>query len=198
MIEIWRDIKDYEGLYQVSNLGRVKSLDHKRKGKCDSECFNKGRILKQTINHAGYLCVALSKNGVVKHYLVHRLVAEAFVYNPDPVKNIEVDHLNTNPSDNRAENLEWVDRIKNRHNPLTEQHNIECRLGEKSVWYSKYGSESSYHKPVLQLDKDSNFIKEWECAAQVERELNILKTSICNCLNGRAKSAGGFIWRYKD
>lgn len=185
MIEIWKDIKDFEGLYQVSNLGRIKSLK-----------FRKERILKPQKHKNGYLYINLYKGNKIKHYSIHRLVAEAFVYNPDPINNIEVDHLNTNPSDNRAENLEWVDHIKNRHNPLTEQHHIDCQKGEKSCWYGKYGKEHHSSKPVLQFDLDGNFIKEWECTRQIERELGISRGNISSCCLGNYKTAYSFIWRY--
>lgn len=167
MQEIWRDIKDYEGLYQVSNLGRVKNV-------------KRNSILKTDIERGGYFRVTLYKNGKPKHYLIHRLVAQAFVYNQDPVKNVEVDHINTIRTDNRAENLEWVDKQKNHRNPITREH---------------YGKSKS--KVVLQYDLGDNLIKEWESIMQVERELGISQPSISNCCTGRSKTAAGYRWAYK-
>lgn len=174
MIEIWKDIKDYEGLYQVSNLGRVKSL-----------ITNK--ILKSGTVNGGYRFVRLYKDGVSKYYLVHRLVAQAFVYNPDPIKNNEVEHLNTIRDDNRAVNLEWVDHIKNCNNPLTKKH-----------LSGKFGKEHNRSIPINQLNLIGEFIKEWECAIQVERELGINHSNISLCCNGKRKSAGGYVWKYKN
>lgn len=107
MEEIWKDIKDYEGLYQVSNLGNVKSLP--RQG-------TKGGLLKLTERQdkkhkKNYLRAALTKNGKTKWYTVSRLVAEAFIPNPDNLP--EVDHINNNEVDNRVENLQWISKKDN-------------------------------------------------------------------------------------
>ena len=100
--EIYRDIPEYEGLYQVSNYGNIKSLPRKR-------C--KGCILKPYYPKYGYPHVMLSKNGIQKCYKVHRLVAEVFIPNPD--QKPEVNHKNANKSDNRVENLEWCTTFEN-------------------------------------------------------------------------------------
>lgn len=101
--EIWKDIIGYEGLYQVSSLGRVRSLD-----KYDSmNRFYEGRILKLFADRLGYLSVVLYSNSKRKHYLVHRLVAEAFIHNPDNLP--QVNHKDENPSNDNVENLEWCD-----------------------------------------------------------------------------------------
>lgn len=106
--EEWKDIKGYEGLYQVSNKGRVKSL--KNKG-VDREC-----ILKVVTNR-GYLQVRLCKNSNVKTLKIHRLVAEAFIPNPDNKPCI--DHINTERTDNSVENLRWCTQKENMNNPIT-------------------------------------------------------------------------------
>ena len=112
--EIWKDIKGYEGLYQVSNLGRVRSLDrlvkytkqYKDKQVETTHMF-KGRILGGGIKD-GYRGVILTVDGVNKDYMVHRLVAQAFVYNDDPEHKIQVDHKDNDRSNNTAANLKWV------------------------------------------------------------------------------------------
>jgi dihydroxyacetone kinase-like predicted kinase len=95
--EIFKSITNYEGLYEVSNFGRVKSLK-----------FGKEKILKPSTSRGGYLYVILYKNGEKASKLVSRLVAEAFIPNPDPENKVTVDHINQIRDDNRVENLEWL------------------------------------------------------------------------------------------
>lgn len=116
MEEEWRDIEGYENLYQISNLGRVKSLN--RKSKISSvnrdKCFEvkiKEKILKQELTRVDAYRVSLSKNGEVKRFLVHRLVALAFIPNPD--KKPQVNHIDGNRKNNNSSNLEWVTRSEN-------------------------------------------------------------------------------------
>ena len=131
MKEIWRDIKDYEGHYQVSNWGRVKSIK-----------FGKEKILKLIKDKDGYLQVTLCKNNIKKVYKVHRLVAEAFIDNTDKLP--QVNHKDENKLNNNVENLEWCDRLYN----VRYGTGIERRSKKRS-------------KPVLQYDLEGNFIKEW-------------------------------------
>lgn len=184
MKEIWRDIKDYEGLYQVSNLGRVRSLDryvkHSRGGVM---VRRKGCLLKPTTNK-GYKMVALSKNNTIRYYLIHRLVAEAFI--PNPENKPYIDHINTIKTDNRVQNLRWVTRLENENNPLTRKHRSQSLKGENNP--------SS--KPVLQYDKEGNFIKEWEYIKLAAISTNINESCISRCCKFKLKTAGGYIWRY--
>ena len=106
-IEIWKDYKDYEGLYQASNLGRMRSLDRWVSSKNGSMQFIKGRILKLFNNNQGYLHVVLSKNNKVKAYLVHRIIAETFLPNTDNLPC--VNHKDEDKTNNSVENLEWCD-----------------------------------------------------------------------------------------
>lgn len=163
--EDFRDIPGYEGLYQVSNLGRVKGL-------------YKNIIKRLKTTKDGYLEVGLSKNGIEKKYRVHRLVAITFIPNPDNLP--EVNHLDENKTNNCVSNLEWC----------THKQNIN------------YGTHhdrmvKTQSKPVLQFDKEGGFIKEWSSIAQISRELNINTGSVSNCCNGKAKTASGFIFKFK-
>lgn len=119
-MEIWKDIENYEGLYQVSNLGRVRRVDSEvNTGIKNSEKrICKGGMLKQNLKRNGYLSVDLSKEQKVKTISVHRLVAKAFILNDDENKN-QVNHINANKQDNRVENLEWVTPQEN-HNHAKE------------------------------------------------------------------------------
>ena len=110
-MEIFKDIKGYEGLYQISNLGNVKSLNYGKTGK--------EKLLKPAPNSKGYLNVSLVKNKKKTNFLVHRLVAQAFIPNPKPKFKKQIDHINTIRTDNRVENLRWVTSLENCNNPIT-------------------------------------------------------------------------------
>lgn len=154
-IEEFRDIPGYEGLYEVSNLGRVR---------------RNGKILKPSKNKKGYLQVSLCKNGTKKNARIHRLVAQSFISNPQNLP--QINHKDEDKTNNAVENLEWCD--------------------------SKYNNNYSLSKPVLQYDLLGNFIREWPSMIKVEEELGIYNSSISQCCLGNLKSAGGFIWKYKN
>ena len=113
---MWKDIEGYEGLYQVSNKGEVRSLDHYRKGRNGHEQIVRGRILKINTSYGNYGSVMLSKNGVTKRFYVHRLVALAFIPNPQclPI----VNHIDGNKHNNHVENLEWCTAQENVHHAM--------------------------------------------------------------------------------
>ena len=191
--EEWRDIEGYEGLYQVSNCGRVKSLD--RLAKCGKWIMlRKGIVLKAETLNCGYLLLGLNRDGKKKMFTVHRLVAKAFPeicgrYEP----NLEVDHINTIRTDNRAENLHWVTRKENMNNPITK----ESMGGENAPWFGKFGKRHPKSKPIIQMDRQGNFLAEFDCTHEAERKLGISQGNIIMVLKGRRKTAGGFKWKYK-
>lgn len=181
MTEIWRDIKNYENLYQGSNLGRARSLDTYRKGKNGSVRFCKGRILKPVTTKDGYLQVVLCKNGKKKTYYVHHLVAEAFIEIPEELKHLngtrylQVNHKDEDKTNNNVNNLEWCDRT----------YNIN------------YGTRNERcSKPVLQYTLDGQFIREWESATEAGRN-GFNQGNIAACCQGKRKSHHKFIWKYK-
>ena len=167
--EIWKDVKGYPN-YMVSNLGNVKSLNYNRSGK--------EQILKPIPNTFGYLQVGLCKNGKPKFYKVHRLVAEAFI--PNPNNKPCIDHINTNRTDNRVDNLRWCTYRENNNNPISKKKKIG-KLNYKS-------------KPIIQLSLNGDFIKKWDCAWEVERDLGYSQSNISMCCNGKLKSAYKFKW----
>ena len=129
MPEIWKDIKGYEGLYQVSNKGRVKSVDRYADNHGTMQ-FRPERILKQNIQDAGRnkrCAVALSKNSIIKRYRVHRLVAEAFI--PNPENKPYIDHIDTDSTNNCVENLRWATAKENSNNPLSKTHSSQAKMG---------------------------------------------------------------------
>lgn len=189
MTEIWRDIKDYEGLYQVSNLGRVKSLEHKVKNKHGYRTV-KERILKTFLDGGGYVQVYLYKNNTRTHYHVHRLVAQAF--KPNPYNKPCINHLNKIRTDNRVDNLEWCTHEENNN---WSDHNELISIAKTGVFNIKGKS-----KPVLQYTMDMVFIKEYPSVQEANRQTGIQVSSICNVCNCKRglKSTGGYIWKYKD
>lgn len=178
--EIWRDIKGYEGLYQVSSNGVIRSLDRYLPMPNGGEKLVKEKILKPNKINSGYLCVGLSKNGKTKNYLIHRLVGEHFIDNSNNLP--QIDHINTDKTDNRVCNLKWVTSKGNMNNPLTiDKINI---INKKSS------------KPIIQFSKDGEFIRKWNSVMDAQRELGIDNSSIIRCCKGKQKTAGGYIWRY--
>ena len=179
MEEIWKDIEGYEG-YQVSNFGRVRSLDrYNGRG-----YWIKGCILKPIMDKKGYLTVGLSKNNQRKAFKVHRLVALHFI--PNIENKPEIDHINTIKTDNRVENLRWVTPKENSNNPLSIVNKSE----------SKKGIKNHRHQPILQYDKDGNFIREWDTMTEAETTLKITHKIHFVC-QGKRKTCGGYIWKYK-
>ncbi len=173
MEEKWKDIKKYQGLYQVSNFGNIKSLPKKHKINNGSYYITKERLLSKTKNKQGYLVVNILK----KVELVHRLVAEAFIPNPDNLP--QVNHKDENKTNNNVNNLEWC----------------------TSKYNSNYGTciermRNKKSKKVAQYDLNGNFIKEWNSLAEVERKLNIKTANLCSCCKERYKQTGGFVWKY--
>ena len=127
MTEIWKDIEGFEGIYQISNMGRVKSLerDYINQGRV---CRRKEHILKSDKALKNRAMVTLYNGDIKARKLVHRLVAEAFI--PNPENKPEVDHIDTDMWNNNVDNLRWVTRIENIYNPLTCIHRKGCQKGK--------------------------------------------------------------------
>lgn len=172
--EIWKDIEEYEGLYQVSNLGNVKSLERTRISKCGSIANVKERILKPA-NNRGYLMVVLCKNGKLKTYSIHRLVAQAFLDNPNNYE--QINHIDEDKTNNNVSNLEWCDA----------KYNIN------------YGTRNErISKQVAQIDKSTGeIIKIWLSIKECGRN-GFNQGNIASCCRGKYKSACGYIWKYID
>lgn len=170
--EIWKPIAGYEGLYEVSNLGQVRSLPRKNV---------KGGIKSPTETKWGYLICPLWKNGKAKHCSVHRLVAEAFI--PNPENKPTVNHIDCNRKNNRADNLEWATQSEN------VRHSV--KLGH----YAESGAES---KPVFQIERTGQFQNKFRSINEAARITGVSQQSISMCCNGKLKSAGGYLWKFAE
>ena len=178
--EIWKPIKGFEGLYEVSNFGRVKSLP-----KITNNQYGKEeRILKPGVTN-GYYFVCLCKNGKNTLKLVHRLVAEAFLPNPDNLPC--VNHKGENPSKNFVWQLEWC----------TQGYNINYGHRNNKV-SDTLTNRTDLSKPVLQFDLNGNLIKEYPSIIEAERQTGFNNAHISKCCLGKRKTAYKYIWKYKE
>ena len=184
MTEEWRDIEGYEGLYQVSNFGRVRSLGRDivrrtRYGTMAPYHIN-GKVLKPLHSQGDYCYVHLfDKDGASTNHKVHRLVAKAFVPNPDNLN--EVNHIDEDKDNNRADNLEWCKHVDN------------CNYGTRNE-----RSKTKRSKPVQQLDADGNVGAEYPSTIAAEMETGTNRYQRRMCCNGKYKTAGDYRWKFKE
>ena len=178
MIEQWRPIKGYEGIYEVSNLGRVRSLDriimkpNPRNGVIQS-FSKKGTIKKQVLINSGYLKVMLSAGRKTKNLTVHRLVAEAFLPNPDKLP--QVNHKDEDKTNNCVSNLEWC-----------------------SEKYNTYYGAHTQTRAVAKVDMNNKIIAEYPSASDAARSSGTTSSMIAGACRGRRKTAGGYRWQYSQ
>ena len=168
-VEVWLPIEGYQGLYEVSNIGRVKSLNYRHTGN--------EKVLQPMSNGKGYWQVGLYKYNIRRCIFIHRLVAEAFLPNPQNLP--QINHKDENPKNNRVENLEFC----------TAKYNVNYGSHNQRV-------AKAFSKKVLQFDITGNLIKEWPSASEVERQIGVYSTHICDCCNGKRKTACGYKWQY--
>lgn len=174
-MEEWKSIFGFEGLYEVSSEGRVRSLGNDKS--------RKTKILRPVKDSGGYLRVNLCKNGEVKKFRVHRLVAEAFI--PNPFNKPQVNHKTEDKTQNSVDCLEWV--------TCKENQNYGSRNERISKAHINHPKRS---KPVIQYTKEGEFVAEYPSASEAERQTGIKQGNISACCNGKLKSAGDYYWRY--
>ena len=189
MIEQWKSIKDYEN-YQVSNLGRVKSLNYRHTGK--------EKILKADKDKDGYLRVVFCKNGQIKKFLIHRLVATMFIENPE--NKPFINHIDCNPSNNNVDNLEWCTQkenmqyasklgrlksAKNLKNVSVEQHRINSRINGKKC-----------SKPVIAINLTTKEETYFDSQKEASRQLHLSQGNISNVLKGKLKKTGNYTFKH--
>lgn len=179
--EIWKDVKNYEGLYQVSNMGNVKSLNYQGK--------IREKILKPGSNNKGYQFYNLYKEGKVANIFVHRLVCQAFKGLDITDKKEVVLHLDNNPANNNLSNLEVGDQSEN-----ILQAYRENRMKSPKAQLGKFGKDNHLSKQVAQFTLENEFIRVWDSMSDIERELGIYHGSISACCTGQRNKAGGYKW----
>lgn len=188
MEEIWKAIKDYEGLYEISNLGRIKSLKRIEKFYHN----NNDKILIRSKCSNGYLKIVLSKNNLHKNYMIHRLVAEAFI--PNPENKPTVNHKDGNKQNNCVDNLEWATYSEN----IQHAYNLGLNYSSDKL-KGRAGKLSKMSKSVYQIDRNKNkILNQYYSVREAERQTKIKAQSICNCCNNKksCKTAGGYKWCY--
>lgn len=195
--EIWKDIDGYEGLYQVSNLGRVRSLgfDKWHKGKIIKGCFD---------GKKKYLFVSLHKNGNSKAFNIHRLVATAFIPNPNNLP--QVNHKDEVKTNNNADNLEWCDAYYNMNYGTAMERMIATRKSQNDIEEivakckaTKIANNSfSAEQPVNQFTWDGEFVARYVSSTDAMKKIGVQRASISRCCKWKTKRAGNFIWVYDD
>ena len=187
--EIWKDVVGYDGYYEVSNLGNVRSVDHEIMSSNGKLQFRKGKLLNGWVDHKGYYKVHLSKGSKKEQMFVHRLVALAFLPNPNnyPI----INHKDENPLNNRVENLEWCTYSYNINYGTANERQSNSMIG-KNI------NSPSLSKSVIQYTLDDEFVNEYLSSHEASRQTGICRTNISKCCRGGCKSAGGYKWCFKS
>ena len=188
--EEWRDIAGYEGLYQVSNCGRVKSLGRYIRAKAGSSKWQEEKLLRPATTRDGYLLVGLCKNGQRKMFLVHRLVATVFIPNPMPLFYTDINHKDECKTNNAASNLEWCDTKYN------------ANYGTRNERMAAAQTNGKQSKRVGQFNLAGTLIKEWPSTNECGRN-GYSCGNVAACCNNKYHRVGnniykGYIWKYLE
>ena len=182
-METWKEIKGYEGLYEVSDCGNVRSLVCYSPKRGDYSKRSNPKLLRQATTHDGYKRVTLSRAGRMKSITVHRLVAIAFI--PNPSNAPAVNHIDECITNNHVSNLEWCTSKENSNHGTLRQR-IKERL-------------SKHHhlaKPVIQMTLDGKEIRTFPSTREAARQLGIRSENISRCCKGQYSHAAGYKWKY--
>lgn len=173
--EVWKDINGYEGLYQISNFGRVKRLAREVLYKDGRKYNYKEKIMNDFKTHKGYSIISFTINNNSKWYYIHRIVAEAFI--PNLENKPQVNHKDGNKLNNNVENLEWCTNSEN-------------------ITHAYKNNLMSNNKRVFQYDLNGNYIKEWNSIREAQMELKL--NHIYDVCSGKRKKCGNYIWKYVE
>ena len=187
MEEIWKSVNGYDGFYEVSNQGRVRSVNRfvmQVINGVQTKCLYKGRILKFTTDNSGYPMVTLSALGKIKTFRIHRLVADVFIENPESKKT--VNHINAIKTDNRIENLEWATQLENN------QHAINTGLGKRNTIKGKVRRTA-----ISQFTLDGIWIADFNSIASASEKYGYSCCCVGRCVSGKTKTSHGFLWKAK-
>lgn len=183
--EIWKDVPEWENIYQVSTIGRVRSLDKMTKSRPA-----KGRIRKPNIQNSGYLFVSFHEKGKAKNFLIHRLVAIIFLEKIDG-KDF-VNHKNGIKTDNRVENLEWCNKSENlKHAFDTGLKTITKRHLDRLIKWNK----TEHGIKVSQYTKFGEFVQSFGTMVEASEKTGLNYNAIVDCVQGRHKTCGGFVFK---
>lgn len=169
-LEEWKPVVGFEGLYEVSNHGRIRSS------------YRGGKLLNGNVDGRGYNRVWLWKNRVKSKHSLHRLVIIAFIENPN--NHPCINHIDGNKLNNALKNLEWCSYQQNTRHAF--KNGLMRGSDQPRPWR---------RKPVQQIGQGHSVV--WESISQASKQTGISIPAICNCLSGRVKTAGGFVWRYR-
>ena len=190
MNEIWKSIQGYEGKYEISNLGNVRSVDRFIINSKGIKHFRKSQLIKPVISHRGYVRVGLRNLGK-KMFSVHRLVGIAFLLNPE--NKPMINHIDGNKQNNFVGNLEWVTQSEN------EKHAHEMGLKPKPQAHKgKFGKNNKSSKPIIQYDKYGNIVAEYFSITEAANKNKFDNSHIGKACKGKLKTAYNYIWKFKN
>ncbi len=195
--EEWRDIPQFEGYYQASSQGRIRSIERMVQKSGHLQKLQ-GVIIKPQRGTNGYLAVSLSKNGTVRQERVHRIIARTFIPNPDKLP--EVNHINEDKTDNRVNNLEWVTIRVNRLYGTRLERTVKHRnqSGTKNGMYGRKGALNPRAKAIQQFTLNDSFVQEFSCIKEAAKTTGSNAALISRAAKGLLRQTNGFKWKYKQ
>lgn len=191
--EIWKDIDGFEGRYQVSNFGNIKSVD---KYIITRKAYNQRRngiLRKLQVSKNNYIFISLKKEGKQYNKYIHRLVAQAFIHNPE--NKCEINHIDCDKSNNHVSNLEWVTSSENKKHAF-----INNLMRGTCLYMNKINtlSKEKCSKKICQYSLEGEFIRGYNSIKEASKKMGCTDVAIGNCANGKSKKSMGFLWKFAN